>query len=762
MEQEQEDKDARRRLAGIASVALMAVACSLAFGRVFVGTDPSLKLVATVMLSLGVAVGLRRLHVLLAIPVATVLLILALGPLVFTETTRYGLITASTLREMTHAIGLVGLQARTEIAPTPPLTPLMLAAVAAVWAASFSAHALAVRAGSPLLAMLPLLALVAFADSVMHDGARPIYGALCLAGALAIIASDGLRRVRRWGPLKWWSGYSRRRLGTIAKAQGARRAVITVVGIAVLLPGLLPGYGASPLVHAHAQPTRTSGPTVSLAASLPPRPAVALLRVQTTQPQYLRVTSLDHFDGVAWSLTSDPAVGIGVLGTLPPPPSQFAAPGTLTAQEQITLLASGSPWIALPYLPEAVTPLRSATYDAWNGSVRTAQPLPVGSSYVVTSKLVEPTPYELDGAPDPSSAAYRSGSPSSLYGRYTQLPGTLPLSVSQLARQLTASAPDEYRKMLAIQRYLHTFSYTQNVAVPPGQDPLTYFLEKSKRGFCQQFAGAMAVMARTLGYPSRVAVGYLPGEEIGRSNTWIVTTRDAHAWPEILFPGYGWIAFEPTPGKNNPVAGGYLAPGGLGPIGPNKGSPARGRGIGSGRKPGKGEIVAPATGRPPVTAPVAGRAGLRSIELALAIALFLGLVGLPLLKTLSRGRWRAKTPEATVLAAYAWFASRSADVGLGRRPGETAFEHAGRIRRDVSFSDGHLWRLMDLTAKAAYSSSRLEPADASAARLDARATIDEIKRSVPLSRRIRGLYRMSSGPSRSLRGFRGLRPRAPG
>src|SRR5205085_9763880 len=102
-----------------------------------------------------------------------------------------------------------------QVAPTPPLRPLLLAAMTGVWAASFASHALAVRSGSPLLAALPPASLLAFADIILADGARPQLAALFLLGALAVLFMDGVRRVAQWGPMHPWSPQQRRlRLGS--------------------------------------------------------------------------------------------------------------------------------------------------------------------------------------------------------------------------------------------------------------------------------------------------------------------------------------------------------------------------------------------------------------------------------------------------------------------------------------------------------------------------------------------------------------------
>jgi transglutaminase-like putative cysteine protease len=121
------------------------------------------------------------------------------------------------------------------------------------------------------------------------------------------------------------------------------------------------------------------------------------------------------------------------------------------------------------------------------------------------------------------------------------------------AVEWTADAQTAYGQILALQNRFRNgnFSYTQDVEPVEGTDPILHFLTESKSGFCQQFATAMAVMARALGYPARVAVGFREGERLG--DTYTVDSRDAHAWVEVFFPGYGWLPFEPTPSRANPI-----------------------------------------------------------------------------------------------------------------------------------------------------------------------------------------------------------------
>ena len=118
----------------------------------------------------------------------------------------------------------------------------MLASIVAIWAAIFSCHALAFRAGSPLLSLLPPIAMLAFADTVLEDLIKPQYGVAFLAAALLVVFADALRRVQGWGPV-WTGPGSRARLSATA-SHGARRVAFAAVATAALVPLLMPGFGS--------------------------------------------------------------------------------------------------------------------------------------------------------------------------------------------------------------------------------------------------------------------------------------------------------------------------------------------------------------------------------------------------------------------------------------------------------------------------------------------------------------------------------------
>jgi hypothetical protein len=134
------------------------------------------------------------------------------------------------------------------------------------------------------------------------------------------------------------------------------------------------------------------------------------------------------------------------------------------------------------------------------------------------------------------------------------LPHTIDPRVSELARTLTASAANNYDRAAAIQAYLrNNFQYTLDPPAIEPEDPVGSFLFRSKSGYCEYFAAAMAVMLRTVNVPSRLANGFQTGTYNRIGKDFVVRARDAHSWVEVYFTGYGWIPFDPTPADPHPV-----------------------------------------------------------------------------------------------------------------------------------------------------------------------------------------------------------------
>jgi transglutaminase-like putative cysteine protease len=137
--------------------------------------------------------------------------------------------------------------------------------------------------------------------------------------------------------------------------------------------------------------------------------------------------------------------------------------------------------------------------------------------------------------------------PEEILARYLQLPENLPARVRNLAFEITAGQPTPYDQAAAIEAYLRRFPYTLDVPGPPlGRDVVDFFLFDLQEGYCDYYATSMAVLARSVGIPARLVIGYSRGFYEEGNRRFVVRESHAHAWVEIYFPDIGWIEFEPT------------------------------------------------------------------------------------------------------------------------------------------------------------------------------------------------------------------------
>jgi transglutaminase-like putative cysteine protease len=738
------------RLIAVAAIVLLAIATGLAFGRVFVGGTTTLELLGTGLAAAGLAVLFERRSLFLATVVSAAGLAIAIGLIVFPGTTWYGLPTSATLHAALDAAAFVGEQARIQVAPAEPIDPLLLAAVVSLWAAIFSAHALAFRAGSPLLGLVPPVALVAFADTVLEEYVKPLYGVAFLVAAILVVFADGLARVQGWGPV-WTSS----RRGIVRNAgTGARRVALTALGLALVAPILVPGFGAKAVID-FGTPSRERvaiDPFVSVSASLQRRDPIEVMRVTAPRPMYLRLVALPDFDGVLWHPDQDAPSEVVPNGA--PLPSVGDHPG---APERVAIDVTANldmPWMPMPYpAGNVVFPGATVRYDAATGTAYVDGSLSAGDSYEVEARTVLPSAGQLRATAAPIV-------PST--DRYIALPPDMPPQLKTIAQEWTVGASSNFDRAMAIQEHLRDtsrFHYDQRVNARASTRTILDFLTRSRRGFCQQFATSMAVLLRTLGVPSRVVVGFasgrlVPGTEDQRS----ITTSNAHAWVEVRFPGWGWLPFEPTPTRSNPVMAAYTTGSG-GPTpselpdnsGQTPASPDSQFGVRqnprerlldpsrpTGPRGGVGGDVLPAEEGPWLT--------LRKLLLLGLLAAGLVLLLVPPARAFRRRvrlRRAAAEPRRLILVAYDQFTERARGMGLGRGPGETIEEYRRKVLETGYLSDGHLDRLTRIATAAAYSPRSPDEEDALLAVDAAEVALREIKRSVGPTRWIVGLYRRS-------------------
>ena len=475
--------------------------------------------------------------------------------------------------------------------PPVPLTPgLLLLGTAGIALAALATDTLAVRLRSSAVAGLPLLAL--FIVPTTTPAARGGLGTtivfcLATAGYLLILNADGRERIHRWGrPIGLWqaststgSGYARapgavRESDARSLAAAGRRIGAASIVVALCVPLFVPGLRVNRMFPAHVNIFGQAGTALGPGTSVPDPLAqmtqdlresqsstVLTYRTTDPEPQYLQMYILGDLSTTAW--TMGPGVGPTAVttGTLPSPQGLAGADRTSVTTHITVGRRTASATSGVSFLPVPYPATKISVPGHWVMDVSTSMVLGFGTnlsglSYTVTSDDVSPSTDQLNKAPAP---------PAAIADQYLNVPAAFrPLTT--LAKKITSHATTGYAKAIALQNWFTTsggFSYSLSATEPPNATGLSHFLTVSKRGYCQQFAFAMAVLARLLGIPSRVAVGFTAGSPTG-IGTWAVKTSDAHAWPELYFQGAGWLRFEPTPsgsgGQGTAVPPGYTVP----------------------------------------------------------------------------------------------------------------------------------------------------------------------------------------------------------
>jgi transglutaminase-like putative cysteine protease len=264
---------------------------------------------------------------------------------------------------------------------------------------------------------------------------------------------------------------------------------------------------------------------------------------QTNLPRfYWRLRTYDTYQDGNWQTVHaqktpfEPDHGSLVRASLPPTSSgEF----TFTWQtNQSALLAT--PWLAVWTSRTGwIQTLGSegGGTDPLNWSVSPS--LQPGDQYQVRSLLLNPTRKDLRGAGE--------NYPDWVKKNYLQVPENIQADFNHLAVQLTSQQATPFDKAEAITNYLRqNMTYSETVpAPPPGMDPVNWFLFGWKSGFCNYYASSEVLLLRSIGIPARMVVGYAQGVSQG-NNLYSIRGQDAHAWPEVYFPGLGWIEFEPT------------------------------------------------------------------------------------------------------------------------------------------------------------------------------------------------------------------------
>lgn len=405
------------------------------------------------------------------------------------------------------------------------------------------------------LAGLPLLTIYSIPVSLVGNDISWWIFAATAAGYLTMLFLQETDQVSRWGrPI----GIDRETGDPISYGAGAHvvRSTAGTIGgaataLAIFLPALIPTAGLHVFDFGPGSgggdDIRIDNPTADLVRDFKQGDDTPLVRVTTNDPDpsYLRIVALTRFSNVEWSPGDrDVPADNRAVGAMPPP--QGVEPATPRTEEpyDITVLpAFHSTW-----LPTAATTSRVVADGDWRYDDKTMDFLAVPEDLTTSDMRYTMTQVELDLTADElRSAGTASGRVDELF---TEIPDDLPPIVRELAVEVTGSQQTRFEKAVALQNWFRDdFEYSLDEVQGSGYAALEQFLgdgPDGRTGYCEQFASAMAIMARVLGIPARVAIGFLAPTQTGAS-TYVYTARDLHAWPELYFDGAGWVRFEPTP-----------------------------------------------------------------------------------------------------------------------------------------------------------------------------------------------------------------------
>ncbi|MDP9233489.1 MAG: DUF3488 and transglutaminase-like domain-containing protein [Actinomycetota bacterium] len=699
------------------------------FAEVFRGGEYPGPTLLGMFLAGGIAVATRRLGrgAALSLVLSGVALFWYVCLVFAASATLYGLPTLDTLRRLGHFVAVAAQRSGSDVAPAPVRPGYVLMVVVGMWVAAAIGETAAFRWQRPLLAALPCIGLFSLVLVVGTGTAAPVLVAAFLALLLTFWGLESSNRLRSWG--RWvptWPGHPEEPPPEITGSLARRMATWCVAGV-FITPILLPlGHGLidwrNGTGHGNG-PGGTGGvstidPLVSIAPTLLNQTNQELLKVKSNTASYWRLQTLAAFDGTSWSAASAPSRPVndppGVIHLTHAP-----LLGTHTVTQSITLTN-----LETRFLPAAVNPTAirlpgpvTLLSDPANGDLELQNAAHPGFTYQVNSSVTKASynDVQADHVGDPGAV-------------YLQLPDKLSQTVRDLAHEWTAGANTPLDKLLAIQRHLRRFKYSVHVQPKASSDYLTEFLTQTKAGYCQQFATAFTVLARIEGFPTRIAVGFLPGTENPATHTFVVRGLDAHAWPEVYFRDYGWLRFEPTPRLAAAVPSYSRVPSTSGPGGGNGNSQGHGAPNVSGRgQLDKANLDARtgASGGPFVPRRSRVRTGRPEWEREFArfgrtliIVALLVLLAIPLLKAVRTAlRYsRAGGAQDVAEAAFAHFEDEATELADARAPSESAGAYVDRLVTSKKLTAKAALGLAHIYERAEYSPAGIADPDAEEAR----------------------------------------------
>lgn len=435
-------------------------------------------------------------------------------------------------------------------APVPVTRGLSLLATGGIGLVAIVIETLASGLRRPAIAGLPLLAIFTVSAATISQGVGWLPFVYAAAGYLALLLAEGRDRIGRWGrPVRRGRTAVRGQAVTTQLTQVGRRVGFAAISIAVLVPVIIPGLHSGWFGNHHtngagglntdSKGATSISPIVSIGQDLnEPVPSSLLTYTTTGTPTYLRLLTLDTFDGNDWTVSSvatpaDTKIDKGI----PRQPGLAMQPNGST-QTDVTITGLRQSYLPVPSSATVVQAHGDWRYNAVNPAIYGRHSSTPHLDYKVTSDVYQPTPAFLNTLP--------AATPDAALLLDLRTPTNLPAVIQVTADQIVAGATSPYQKALALQAWFQAGTYDTSINTGTTNNALVTFVN-DRRGFCEQFAATMAVMARLEGIPARVDVGFTPGTRVGSTSSYLITTADAHAWPELYFPGAGWLRFEPTP-----------------------------------------------------------------------------------------------------------------------------------------------------------------------------------------------------------------------
>lgn len=679
----------RPDLSGI-SLVLMVLVTLASFHRLLQGWAWLLPAAVAALLALAIGRWLRSLRLwrTTSFLLTTAAGIIYVSYVIFPETLFAGLPTPASATTVVGSVSEAWGRMQTALAPAPSDAGFLTLLVLAAWTAGAISGVSPPRAASWVWLALFLIP----AGLGVPQGRYLALVAFLSAGALNLFASAPGARGRLRVP------------GAAAAARVGAGAVLAAVAV----PLVLPGYGAAAVVLPTVAPDRTVlSPLVEIRPRLVEQSPNRLFLVETAQPRYWRLAGLDTFDGERWRLRGEFDKVSGRLTPAFPPQGS-----TVTVEQTFTIVGLGGSWIPAAYAPRELGGIE-ALFEPIRDTIIVDELQPE-TRYHVVSEVPAPAREQLAAATVGRSAP----------GGSLELPEGLSPRVREIAASLTSQASSPYQAAMAIQNHLRSFTYTLQVPAGHGGDYLVQFLTEVRAGYCEQFASAMAVLARASGLPARVAVGFLPGDPTGAAFS--VTGEHAHAWTEIFFDGIGWVAFEPTPRSDSPPPDYAAAP--AAPTFDEEGPLPQDAVEEQPPVPQVAEEI-----ERPSAFDVARRAtlrllfGLAILVVALVSARALGF------KLLTRG----DHPAQEVRSAFLRFQILGADLIRPRKATETEVEYLRHLARRADLDRSDLMMLLGAFLTSEYSDTPPQVAQVSSASDAARRLMRELTRGAGLWGRLR-------------------------